>query len=122
YIPLNTDGRYKKNVLAFARKNKSNLYIIVVPLHLAELSKAQGKEINDIDWKDTGIVLPGKLSGEIENVLIGKKFKERIRVKDLFTQFPVALLKTQVEEHQRAAGILLHISSLPSPFGIGDMG
>ncbi|HWJ26781.1 MAG TPA: 4-alpha-glucanotransferase, partial [Flavisolibacter sp.] len=122
YIPLSVDGSYKKHILAFARKHKQNLYIVAVPLHLAELSKAQGKEINEIDWKDTGIVLPGKLTGEIENILTGKIYKERIRIKDLFSQFPVALLKAQVEEHQRGAGILLHISSLPSPFGIGDMG
>jgi malto-oligosyltrehalose synthase/4-alpha-glucanotransferase len=122
YIPLTIDGSYKKHVLAFARKYKRNLFIIVVPLHLAELSKVQGQNIFEIDWKDTGIVLPGKLSGEIENILTGKTFEEKIRIKDLFAQFPIALLKAQLEEHKRGAGILLHITSLASPFGIGDMG
>jgi malto-oligosyltrehalose synthase/4-alpha-glucanotransferase len=122
YIPLNINGTYKNHVLAFARKYKQNLYIIAVPLHLAELCKAQGKSINEIDWKNTGIVLPGKLSGEIENVLTGTAFEEKISIKELFSQFPVALLKAQVEEQKRGAGILLHISSLPSPFGIGDLG
>jgi 4-alpha-glucanotransferase len=122
YIPLNIDGSYKKHVLAFARKYKRNLYIIAVPLHLAELSKAQGKSLSEIDWKDTSIVLPGKLSGEIENVLTSTKFEDKISIKELFSHFPVALLKTQVEEQKRGAGVLLHISSLPSPFGIGDLG
>lgn len=122
YIPLSVDGAYKKHILAFARKYKQSLFIIAVPLHLAELSKAQGKEWKEIDWKDTGIVPPGKLSGKIENVLTGKVFEKRIRAKEIFSSFPIALLKTQVEEHTRGAGILLHLSSLPSHFGVGDMG
>lgn len=122
YIPLQVDGTYKKNILAFARRHKQNLFITVVPLHLAELSKAQGKSITELDWKDTGVLLPGKLTGGIENILTGANFEERINVKEIFSQFPVALLKAQVEEHKRSAGILLHITSLPSPFGIGDMG
>jgi 4-alpha-glucanotransferase len=109
-------------VLAFARKHKQQLFVVAVPLHLAELCKTQNKNVLEIDWKDTAIVLPGKLSGEIENVLTKEIFEEKITAKDLFAQFPIGLLKTQLEEHKRAAGILLHITSLPSPFGIGDMG
>ena len=122
YISLTVDGTYKNHILAFARRYQQTVYIIAIPLHLAELCKTQGKEMNEIDWKDTSIVLPGKLAGEIENILTGKTFKEKISFKELFSQFPVAFLKTQLEEHKRGAGILLHITSLPSPFGIGDMG
>jgi len=122
YIPLSTDGTYKNHILAFARKHQQNVFIIAIPLHLAELCRQQQKPINEIDWKDTGIVLPGKLAGKIENILTGKTFEERINAQELFSQFPLALLKTQLEEHKRGAGILLHITSLPSPFGIGDMG
>src|SRR4029079_8931730 len=122
YIPLLINGTYKDHVLAFARKYQQTVYIVALPLHLAELCKTQKKDINEIDWKDTGIVLPGKLVGEIGNILTQKSFKEKISIKDLFSQFPVALLKTQLEEHKRGAGILLHLTSLPSPYGIGDMG
>jgi malto-oligosyltrehalose synthase/4-alpha-glucanotransferase len=122
YIPLTTEGTYKKHILAFARKHQQTIYIVAVPLHLAEMGKQQKKEIFELDWKDTGIVLPGKIAGEIENILTGKRFKDKINIKDLFSHFSVALLKTQVEEHKRGAGILLHITSLQSPFGIGDMG
>lgn len=122
YIPLAVEGLYKKNILAFARKHQQTLYIVAVPLHLAEMGKQQGKEIAELDWADTAIVLPGKIAGNIQNVLAGKSFEDKISAKDLFTQLPIALLKTQIEEHKRGAGILLHITSLPSPFGIGDMG
>jgi malto-oligosyltrehalose synthase/4-alpha-glucanotransferase len=122
YIPLNTEGTYKKNILAFARKHQQTLYIVAVPLHLAEIYKQQKKDSNEFDWKDTSIVLPGKITGEIKNILTEETFEDTISVKDLFFHFPVALLKTNVEEHKRGAGILLHLTSLPSPFGIGDMG
>jgi malto-oligosyltrehalose synthase/4-alpha-glucanotransferase len=122
YIPLNIEGACKNHVLAFARKYKQTIYITAIPLHLAELGKTQGKGLKEIEWQDTHIVLPGKLSGEIENIFTGETLKQKIDVKNLFAELPVALLKAQVEEHKRGAGILLHITSLPSPFGIGDMG
>jgi 4-alpha-glucanotransferase len=122
YIPLSVEGTYKDYVLAFARKHNQRLYIIAVSLHLAELSKAQGEKQNGIDWKDTSIVLPEKTAGEIESVFTKESFKEKISVKNIFSGFPVALLRAQVKEHKRGAGILLHITSLPSPFGIGDLG
>jgi 4-alpha-glucanotransferase len=122
YVPLTVEGIYKKHILAFARKHQQTLYIVAVPLHLAEMGKQQKKGIEELDWKDTSIQTPGKPAGEIENILTGKSFEEEISIKDLFSHFPFALLKTQVEEHKRGAGILLHLTSLPSPFGIGDMG
>jgi malto-oligosyltrehalose synthase/4-alpha-glucanotransferase len=122
YIPLTVDGTYKKHILAFVRKHQQNIYIVAVPLHLAEMGKQQGKPISELDWKDTSILLPGKIAGEIENILTGERFEEKINVKELFSYLPIALLRTQVEEHKRGAGILMHITSLPSPFGIGDMG
>ncbi|MGZ3881963.1 MAG: malto-oligosyltrehalose synthase, partial [Flavisolibacter sp.] len=122
YIPLPVEGSYKNHVLAFARKHQHTIYVIAVPLHLAEICKEQNKEVNKIDWKDTGIVLPGRLAGEIIDVLNGRSFEDKINVADIFAELPFALLKTELEEHRRGAGVLLHISSLPSPFGIGDMG
>lgn len=122
YLPLATEGACKNHVLAFARKHKQTIYIVALPLHLAELCKQQGKTISEVDWHDTKIILPEKITGEIENVLTSDRFKDKIVIKELFSQFPVALLKTQIEDHKRGAGILLHITSLPSAFGIGDLG
>jgi 4-alpha-glucanotransferase len=51
----------------------------------------------------------------------GKKGKG-IRVKDVFQNVPFAVLKMQGVDNARKAGILLHITSLPSRFGIGDLG
>jgi len=122
YIPLSVDGTYKNHILAFARKHQQTIFIVAVPLHLTAICKGQQKEVNKIDWKDTSIVLPGKLAGVIKDLLNGRSFEERINIKDVFKDLPLALLKTELEEQKRSAGVLLHITSLPSRFGIGDMG
>lgn len=124
YIPLAVEGEHKKYILAFARKDRQTVFIVVVALHLAELCMAQKKEWRDLDWADTNIVLPNDFLTPLENVLGSEKisFKKHINAKELFHQMPFAILKGSVAPNERGAGILLHISSLPSAFGIGDLG
>ena len=123
YIPLQAEGTYKEHVLAFARKLGKTIYIVVLPLHTASLSKEQNKQIENWAWKDTQIKLPWTLTA-VQHVLENRPVlgKRSIPVKNLFKNFPVALVKAEVEVQKRGGGILMHISSLPSPFGIGDMG
>lgn len=124
YVPLTVEGTYKDHVLAFARKYKRKWLIVAVPLHTGLLAGEQKRGPLEIDWKDTSIGLPRQLKGEYANLLGGASAKVEggIAVKDLFRQLPLALLSMEAEENARGAGILLHITSLPSPFGIGDMG
>jgi malto-oligosyltrehalose synthase/4-alpha-glucanotransferase len=124
YIPLSIEGAYKDHVLAYARRHKKIWYIIAVPLHLASLGKSQNKKPLDIRWKDTKIVLPPELTGTLENVLLKIKQEQQghILVKDIFKDIPVAFFKLEYVPKERGAGVLLHITSLPSPFGIGDLG
>jgi len=124
YIPLKVKGKYKEHVFAFARRFQSEWLIVAVPLHLAKLSKLQKYKPEELKWKNTRIVLPADIPEEIENLLTGIKEKAGIEVliKNVFNQLPLALLKMQQPPTDRGAGILLHITSLPSPFGIGDLG
>lgn len=122
YIPLQVEGTYKDHVLAFARRHKGSVFVVALPLHTAILSKEQGKDFLQIDWKDTQIHLPKEMEAEIEQLYTGAKFSKGIPVQTLFQQFPIAILRGRQTTNERGAGILVHISSLPSPFGIGDMG
>ena len=124
YTPLSIEGAYKEHVLAFARRYKRKWLIVALPLHTALLAGDQKKGPLETDWKDTRIQLPRPLKGEYNNLLGGAatKVEKGIPVKELFRQLPLALLSMEAEENARGAGILLHITSLPSPFGIGDMG
>ncbi|WP_207428060.1 malto-oligosyltrehalose synthase [Pedobacter sp. SYSU D00535] len=124
YIPLKVKGKYKDQILAFARHHQQTWYVVIVPLHLASISKEQKKDILDLKWKETRVVLPENVPVVFENVLTKErgKVEGEILVKDLFDKAPLALLKLKQPVNERGAGILLHITSLPSAFGIGDMG
>ena len=123
YIPLKAEGIYKENIIAFARKEGDNMLIIAAALHTAIISEEQQKAVWQIDWKDTRLLLP-KNTGEWSAVLTNesKQFKASVEIKELFARLPFCILKGQASQTERGAGLLMHISSLPSKFGIGDMG
>ena len=124
YVPLKIRGTYKDYLLAFMRRHKREVFVTIIPLHTAALSREQHKNFFDLDWRDTHVVLPENVLPEWSNVLTGYEhdFTRKISPTDLFQEIPVAILKGMRIENERSAGVLLHISSLSSPFGIGDVG
>lgn len=124
YIPLQVEGTYKEHVLAFARRHRQAFYVVAVPLHAAVLCHEQKKDILALDWKDTRIIIPGEVAGEWEHLLnkVRSKNEGGIDVGELFRNVPLALLKMRLIDNARGAGVLMHITSLPAAYGIGDMG
>jgi malto-oligosyltrehalose synthase/4-alpha-glucanotransferase len=124
YVPLKVKGRYKENIIAFARRYRQILFIIAAPLHLAALCGQQNTGWQALEWADTQIDLPPDILPDGELLLQDQKITlfSKISPKDIFRQTPFAVLKGQLLPNKRGAGILLHVSSLPSPFGIGDLG
>jgi len=124
YVPLKTEGRYKDNIFAFARTYKQTVLVIVIPLNMAVSCKQQQKDPSNFDWQDTKIVLPSGLNAEWENLLTTNKEEhhEKIPPGGLFSSLPFSILKGRKADKERNSGILVHISSLASQFGIGDMG
>lgn len=124
YIPLKVKGKYKDHILAFARRYRHEWTIVAVPLHLMKLSKLQKRNLSELKWKNTRILLPENAPDEFEHLLTNSKEKteQEVLVKNIFDKLPIAILKMHSVVSDRAAGVLLHITSLPSPFGIGDLG
>lgn len=125
YIPLSVKGRYAKHVFAFARRYGHEWYITAVPLDLAGLTKKLKANQIQADWKDTRIVLPAEAPANWKSVLNtgkGKAVDGFIAVAEIFSDFPLAFLKMELPLNDRGAGVLLHITSLPSVYGIGDFG
>ncbi|MGY3215060.1 malto-oligosyltrehalose synthase [Mucilaginibacter sp. HD30] len=122
YREITVIGKYKNNILAFARQHGATWYVTIVPLHMAELGADNAKPL-EFDWQDTAVVLPDGAPRNWENLLAIEKgyAAETLPVLMLFKDIPVALLKLERPAH-RGAGLLLHITSLPSPFGSGDIG
>lgn len=124
YLPLEVEGAYRNHVIAYARRYRQQLLVVVLPLHTALLSKEQGKDIREIDWKDTAVLLPEGVGAEWEHLVEGTTdtHTRAFPVQHLFRSLPLALLRGRKVRNERGAGLLMHISSLPSAYGIGDLG
>jgi malto-oligosyltrehalose synthase/4-alpha-glucanotransferase len=120
YLPLTVKGKYRYHLIAFARRHLRQWLVVVAPLHLAGVTAAPFPEFN---WEDTAVVLPDDAPLEWNNELTGDHgvFSGLIPLTNLLKSFPLALL-TSASSTTRRAGIIMHITSLPSPYGIGDLG
>lgn len=124
YIPLQVEGRYKQHVLAFARRYERNWCVVAVPLGVAQLCREQETDAVSLDWGNTRIVVPAEAPRQWQHRLTNAtgKLENGLAVADLFTFLPLAVVRLEQPTSKRSAGILLSITSLPSPFGIGDFG
>lgn len=123
YIPLKVKGKYAAFIFAFARRKGGEWLVSAIPLNLSKLVKGKIKDVLTLDWKDTVIVLPQDAPEEWNNLLTGTSGdSKKLYVNEIFADFPLALLKMEEAVQRRFAGVLLHITSLPSPYGIGDLG
>lgn len=124
YIPLDVEGMYKTHVLAFARKHKKYWIVTVVPLHVGTLCTVQKRRPNSLLWKDTRVLLPSDAPDVWKNVFTKRtgRHHSSMHISEIFKEIPIAVLKLEHHERERRAGILMHITSLPSSFGVGDLG
>ena len=124
YVPLKVKGKYASHIFAFARKQEQHWLITVIPLHLPLLME-QVEEVFDTDWDNTRVILPAHAPLKWKNLLTGEKGSAEglaLPVAEIFKEFPLGLLQMEQKKNERAAGVLLHITSLPAAHGIGDLG
>ncbi len=125
YRPLKVKGRYREHLLAFVRQNDQHFSITVIPLYIAKICEEQKCGIHEIRWKDTRIELPEDLVDfHFRDLLSARDISagETLPVKELFREFPLAVLYAGLADRKRGGGILLPVASLPGPFGVGDIG
>ncbi|HLN19762.1 MAG TPA: malto-oligosyltrehalose synthase [Bacteroidales bacterium] len=123
YLPLEVTGKKKENVIAYARVYKNSWLIVVAPLYISILTSGK-KSSSEISWKDTAVKLPGMYRVNLQNVITGLNYNAEgsIMLSEIMKRpFPV-ILKGERLKPARSAGVLLHISSLPGDYGIGDLG
>ncbi|TDS17636.1 malto-oligosyltrehalose synthase [Sphingobacterium paludis] len=123
YQPLAVEGKYEKHVVAFARQYRNKWIVVILPLHLAAMEKLRRNEIQDFDWEDTRVILPTPAHVKWTNIWTTQDGSgKHVELNELFQELPMALLQYEQTPNPRRAGILMHISSLPSSYGIGDLG
>ncbi len=101
YLPLKISGKHANELIAFARKQGRDWLVVTVPLNPLSI-ELEGR----IDWADTCVLLPN------DQIMLNQACPDQGYLIHHF----------QEKEQARGAGVLLHISSLPSIFGIGDFG
>jgi malto-oligosyltrehalose synthase/4-alpha-glucanotransferase len=121
YLPLEVKGKYRRNLIAFARNYLQQWIVVIAPIGLAaaDISKKGG-----FDWKDTIILLPDDAPLQWQSLFGGQPsvFNNELPVKTVLKKLPFGLLKSSTSNTKRSAGLIMHITSLPSDFGVGDMG
>jgi (1->4)-alpha-D-glucan 1-alpha-D-glucosylmutase len=99
YIPLEIAGERAKHLFAFARTYEEQTIIVAVPRLFAQFSGGEprmpsGEEI----WQDTRIEVPRQAT-RLRNLLTGELLAPAEQggylAKDLFNNFPVALLLSE---------------------------
>lgn len=124
YKALKVTGKHADRVMAFARVHENKWIITAVPLSLTLFSEADIENLENLDWDDTKIHLPDDAPLFMHHVLTGFKghIRKNIKLNEVFTSLPLAVLELTHSTTRRSAGLLLHITSLPSGFGVGDFG
>jgi (1->4)-alpha-D-glucan 1-alpha-D-glucosylmutase len=93
YIPLEVKGKFKNNIISFARKLKKKITITIVPRFLTGLLN-EGESLTGDIWHDTSVYLPAGFPEDWTDMITcqGLKSKKNIRINAALKYFPVSLL------------------------------
>jgi malto-oligosyltrehalose synthase/4-alpha-glucanotransferase len=123
YIPLKVTGTHAADFIAFARRYKTDWAIFIMPVNVVALFNDQHNLHFEVG--DTQVILPDNAPAAYMDLIENQSHQvenNMIELQDIFKSVPFGVLHQKVDHNERGAGILMHITSLPSPFGIGDIG
>lgn len=123
YLPITVTGKHAAHLLSFARQYKNDWLVFVLPLNLAAVVK-DPQSMDAEFWGDTRLIMPAGIPANFSEQLGDIKGISRteLEVNEIFSDFPMAILHFKQELHQRGAGVLMPVFSLPAVGGIGDFG
>ena len=131
YQPLTISSTGNMQILAYARRYRQQWLVVIVPFCNRDLNLE--KSSGNIPLGEIELTLPRALEQaemEIKNVLTDKATSfdsilgsnHSISLDKILDGLPFAVYHFTVPEKKRSAGILMHLSSLPTAYGIGDLG
>lgn len=117
YLPLDVKGKMKEHVIAFCRQYRDDIVLVVLPLNTAGMGLGA-------DWDDTRVILPERIPHQFRDTFSGrrKQIIGEYLVKEAFEDASFSVLEGIPNEPSREAGVLMHVSSLPGDYGLGDFG
>lgn len=99
YLPLKVTGKFKDHVIAFARSNKKQNVITIVPRFLTSLIKEGELPLGKNVWEDTAVQLPQKDDLTWLDAISEQKLQASglLYIGEILQYFPVALLSNTNE-------------------------
>ncbi len=97
YNPLAVAGRFRKHLIAFARRDASAWSVTVVPRFLTVLVGYGGLPLGPEVWQDTRVILREPAPSLWRNMLTGQVLSgdQTLWAGEIFQHFPVALLMSE---------------------------
>jgi (1->4)-alpha-D-glucan 1-alpha-D-glucosylmutase len=94
YIPLVTEGKYKNNIIAYARHHEEKWVIIIAPRFLSTIVEENRLPLDKEVWDDTHIILPEKAPKTWKNAFTDESITcaDTIAIGEVMKYFPLALL------------------------------
>jgi (1->4)-alpha-D-glucan 1-alpha-D-glucosylmutase len=94
YTALQTEGRFKTQILAFCRYHQNRWLLAVAPRLFASVVEESQLPLRDEVWQDTACILPRGAPHQWENRLTGETFElqeGRLLLGTLLRHLPVGL-------------------------------
>lgn len=100
YIPIEAGGRFKEQIVAFARNQGDDWTITIAQRHPTALIKEGELPIGKQVWDDTHIILPKGVPAIWKDAITTQviKGRETLLIGDVLEHFPVALLMSEEEK------------------------
>ena len=100
YLPLESAGRFRSHVIAFAWRYQRQWALVIAPRFLSQLIPEGDFPLGRHVWQDTEVVMPDGAPAAWRNVITGEALSagQALSVGDVLLNFPVALLMGEGKE------------------------
>jgi (1->4)-alpha-D-glucan 1-alpha-D-glucosylmutase len=97
YIPVRASGENDDHICAFARKNRRDCILVVVPRFFSGLAPAGQPPIGQNVWHKDSLVIPEDMPRRWQNVFTGESIAasngtNSLSLAEVLDKFPLALL------------------------------
>jgi (1->4)-alpha-D-glucan 1-alpha-D-glucosylmutase len=100
YLPLESTGRFRSHVIAFAWRYQRQWALVIAPRFLSHLIQEGDFPLGGLVWQDTEVIMPNGAPAAWRNVITSEVLSAGISqsVGDILLSFPVALLMGEGKE------------------------
>src|ERR1039458_349152 len=99
FLPLQVEGSYSRNIVAFARRHGASWVLAAAPRWISQLPANRERKRTEFNWGDTRLVLPSGSPSLWNSILTSQQVpsfaedsKGFVKASDLFCDLPVALI------------------------------